>query len=304
MELPSELAGAILEVSDRSSRWFNRFLVDDIPLVCFAPSQITEALRARFRPERSLDVAAKLLMTEIDADDVGDFNSDEFVKTVGQSPVIASLGDLLKERLRYAMYRGVSTSGRFRAWNESLYSKHLDTLVATLGEPKQGLTGSSLVNVASSVYTARMTKRLIQNRYKRTQDEVIESTAPKPMPTPTSMDRELPLGGDGLFTLLFSIIDFIPDDDYEVKFVNGKSDDSEGESSEDATDWVALSFSKAPDFNIAPDTLGNFEHLATAYRQAVQRTVRASKTRESEYWKVDDDCSDKFCLQLFAPKKS
>jgi len=255
------------------------------------PSDINLNLDEQLRPVASLEEAFSDVVAAIEEDSLQSAVESEIGDADDEHEVF-NLEDAVKVRLLKAMFvNGGSKKSREQFnWQPESYDRHIQTLLTTIREPIESRTRATLIDLASCVLAARLTKHFI--RFRHIQPNTKRTATPPGLSCPTASRRELRIGWDGLFTLIFSLVDFLDDAGEEVEF---KFSELVNE-----PEWVALIVGRVPDFSHAPKDFYNARRLSEKYCQIAKSTLLDDHGQAAGWWKYSVEGSE-VTLRLHAP---
>ncbi|WP_417381890.1 hypothetical protein [Gimesia sp.] len=291
VSIPPKTIGAVLQAHESAVDWMTKLQFLDIPVACFISDEgnnIDLELDLELMPEPSLGDAFTTLL-ELIQDRSSENQMDDSSPV---EPESFDLVSLVKARLQSAMYRGDRIDDDQQSWQSENYDRHIQTLLTTICEPVKSQSKTTFLDLASCVLAARLTKHFISYRYKQPYHLSKQRTTPPGLSTPTESIRKLLIGWDGLFTLIFSLVDFIEDnpDGIEFKFKEFEAD----------PEWVALTINRLPDFNTPPSDFRKIPLIGIKYCELAKSTLIDDEHRANKLWKYSTE-ENQVILKLYAP---
>ena len=274
VETLSQFDGVVLQTHPKLKKMGDAIRGSGVPSAWFLVGETDESMPSQTVPYENPDEAIRSVKREL-AGSAQVRSEFENSRTLS-ADYAENLESVVKFRLKSAMYAGDRIGGCNQTWQPDSYDGHIETLLVTLCNPAQSASKATLLDLASCVLAARLTKHFIRHRYSDLSQQSRRSATPPGLSTPTDSFRRLCIGWDGLFTLIFSILDFIIDDDSaDFKF----SELSESE------DWVALVIDRVPDFSVPPLELTRIPNLPESYSAVTQETLLDTDKKFEGKWR-------------------
>ncbi|MCA9063601.1 MAG: hypothetical protein KDA96_11095 [Planctomycetaceae bacterium] len=288
--LPPNTVGVILQAHKAALPWVAaaRGHVHDVSFVDDPTKELDFDLDQVLRPVGRIEDAIAA-MRQLLEDSTPTLSSDAHETPITEA---FTLEGAVKLRLQEAMYQKDEALRDRQLWHRENYDRHIQTLLTTIREPTESKSHATLLDLASCVLAARLTKHFIRFRY--TKPSTKRTATPPGLSTPTVSTRELAIGSDGLFTLIFSLVDFIEELNEEVEYTFSEL--------EEEPDWVALIVNRVPDFSRPPRDFRKIPRLSQRYCEVTRETLTDEHQVATNWWKYSVE-GDRVFLRLYAPAK-
>ncbi|MBX3418091.1 MAG: hypothetical protein KF851_10850 [Pirellulaceae bacterium] len=296
----NDAEGVLIQATSEGKlkKWCRTLNGRDLPYCSFLSPEfdIESEIRSYLRPEHDIATAFRKLMLELSVSLLEKEEPNYPTLPASSDSESRQLDTLLKQRFQLAMEIDQSQPQSLY-WDKGRYTRHLQTLISVVRSPfpdNQRGTPSSAQDIASCIYAAQLTKRLLALRFMTPNAQKLPGPSPliQPLEDVEAKHFELGVPWESVFSLIFAFIDFIPDIEFRSSFVRPDDPGDKGVA-------IKIRFATPPHFSELPEDLKrdkSISSFASNYKSCVEELFAKTK---GNYWDYDETNSS---LRLSNPK--